>query len=502
LHWPLEFPEVFSEQNGFDAIMGNPPFMGGQMITGALGTEYRNYLVERLANGRRGSADLCAYFFLRARHLTRNEGGFSMLATNTIAQGDTREVGLDQLTQADCVISRAVSSQKWPGSASLEVSVVCLRRGSWNGSYVLDENPVSGITPYLTKPGEVAGNPYRLAANAGKSFQGSIALGKGFILTPEEAEVLLNKNAHNRDVIFPYLNGDDLNSRPDQSPSRWVINFFDWPLKRGAEGAWECADKEQRKNWMRAGIVPDDYPDPVAADYPDCLAIVVEKVKPERQKLKRKVRRERWWQFAERAPALYSTIAGLNQYLIHPLTGKHHSLCFYKNGIVASHMTVVLAFELWESYCILQCGFHWEWVLEYGNKIGKTAQYTPTDCFETFPFPYSLAGLNTIGESYYMHLSQLMIDRQEGLTKAYNRFHNPDEIAEDIQKLRNLRVEMDYAVAAAYGWADLDFDYDFHETKQGLRFTISEPDRREVLACLLKLNHERYAQEVSQGLHN
>ena len=61
---------------------------------------------------------------------------------------------------------------------------------------------------------------------------------------------------------------------------------------------------------------------------------------------------------------------------------------------------------------------------------------------------------------------------------------------------------MDQAVAAAYGWTDLDLDHSFHETKQGTRFTISESARREVLARLLKLNHERYAEEVAQGLHD
>src|SRR5262249_2119406 len=71
----------------------------------------------------------------------------------------------------------------------------------------------------------------------------------------------------------------------------------------------------------------------------------------------------------------------------------------------------------------------------------------------------------------------------------------------DIQKLRQLHVEMDQAVASAYGWTDLSLDHGFHEMKQGLRYTISEPARRKVLARLLKLNHERYAEEVRQGLH-
>ena len=78
----------------------------------------------------------------------------------------------------------------------------------------------------------------------------------------------------------------------------------------------------------------------------------------------------------------------------------------------------------------------------------------------------------------------------------------PTNPAADIQKLRDLHVEMDKAVAAAYGWSDLDLGHGFHETKQGIRFTISESARREVLARLLKLNHERYAEEVKQGLHD
>jgi len=91
--------------------------------------------------------------------------------------------------------------------------------------------------------------------------------------------------------------------------------------------------------------------------------------------------------------------------------------------------------------------------------------------------------------------------RNEGLTAIYNRFHHPKEKSTDIAHLRELQVEMDNAVAAAYGWGDLDLGHGFHETPQGVRFTISEPARREVLARLLRLNHERYEEEVRQGLH-
>ena len=94
-----------------------------------------------------------------------------------------------------------------------------------------------------------------------------------------------------------------------------------------------------------------------------------------------------------------------------------------------------------------------------------------------------------------------MLERQEGLTKTYNRFHDPHETSEDIVRLRELHKEMDELVARAYGWDDLELGHGFHETKQGLRYTISEAARREVLGRLLKLNHERYAEEVALGLH-
>ncbi|AGW92093.1 hypothetical protein N234_18830 [Ralstonia pickettii DTP0602] len=495
-HWALAFPEII-ENGGFHAFVGNPPFVGGQKITGALGTDYRDYLVAHLAQGRKGSADLCTYFFLRAASLLRPGGMAGLLATNTIAQGDTREVGLDALVAAGVVIPRAVPSAPWPGVAALEVAHVWLHRGAWQGGCMLNDQAVAGITPLLTEPGRVSGKPYRLEANTDKSFIGSYVLGMGFVLTPEEAAGLIERNPSNRDCLFPYLNGEDLNSRPDQSPSRRVINFFDWPLNRSGVGCWAKADEKQRKAWLRAGIVPVDYPNPVATDYPDLLAIVEEKVKPEREKNNRATRRERWWQYAEIAPALYATIAGMDRYLVHPLTSKHHNLVFYGSGQVSSHMTVVLAVDTWSEYAVLQSEVHWKWALEYGNKLETRPQYTPSDCFETFPFPEPLTGLDAIGERYYQRRQIIMQSHLEGLTRTYNRFHDPQESAVEIAQLRRLHVEMDHAVAAAYGWQDLGLDHGFHETKQGVRFTISEVARREVLDRLLALNHQRHAEEVA-----
>jgi hypothetical protein len=310
-------------------------------------------------------------------------------------------------------IIRAVPSTPWPGVAALEVSHVWLYRGTWAGEYYLNDAQVAGITPFLTPPGRLQGKPHRLQANEDKSFQGSIVLGMGFVLEPEQAASLIARNPKNKDCLFPYLNGEDLNSRPNQSPSRWVINFQDWPVNRMGVGQWMTADGKQQKEWLRSGIVPADYPDPVAADYPDLLATVEEKVKPERKKNNRAVYRDLWWHYAEKRPELYATIARMGRYLVHPLTSKHHNLVFYGNGQVASHMTVVLIIDSWAEYALLQSEFNWKWALEYGNKLETRPQYTPTDCFETFPFPQfqtpeSLAQLEQIGERYYQRRQSIM----------------------------------------------------------------------------------------------
>src|SRR5207248_5095922 len=138
-HWPAEFPEVFG-CGGFHAVVGNPPFMGGKKISTSFGDDYRRHLGCNLAHEVKGSADLCAYFFLRAGSLVRpRKGMIGLLATNTIAQGDTREVGLEQMVGSGFVITRAVQSRPWPGAASLEVAHVWLCKGSWAGECVLDE---------------------------------------------------------------------------------------------------------------------------------------------------------------------------------------------------------------------------------------------------------------------------------------------------------------------------------------------------------------------------
>jgi hypothetical protein len=274
-------------------------------------------------------------------------------------------------------------------------------------------------------------------------------------------------------------------------------------LERSARGSWKGTDEKQRKRWLRSGKVPADYPDPVAADYPDCLQIVRERVKPQRDKVRRKAHRKYWWHYGDKRPQLYASISSLDRTLVTAIVSKYVNMVFQPTDIVFMHKISIFPFDKDYEFALLQSSFHSEWAWQYSSTMGATTiNYSSTDCFETFPFPAERQNqLDVVGKKYLVHRAHLMLERGEGLTDTYNRFHDPNDKDADIESLRFLHIQMDKAVAAAYGWQDLDLGHDFHETTQGIRYNISDAARRQVLTRLLKLNHHRYEEEVRQGLH-
>jgi hypothetical protein len=500
-HWALAFPEII-QAGGFDAFVGNPPFVGGKKISGALGSDCRDLLGRCIANGVKGHADLSAYFFLRVGQLLKLTGIAGLIATNTIAQGDTREVGLEQLLLRGFHVIRAIPSLPWPGIAALEIAQVWLHHGGWNGGFLLENKRVHGITAALSSPGKTKGKPHKLMRNGEKCFNGSYVLGMGFVLTTDEVSALISKDPKNSECLFSYLNGEDLNSRPDQSPSRWVINFFDWPLNRTGNGIWLGADERKKKVWLQEGIVPSDYPYSVAADYPDLLKIVEAKVKPERTRKKPNGEYQlrsplfiKWWIYGEKRPALYSTISQLPRVIAVAATSRTLAFTFSQNSGVYSHATYVFAYSDEQYLALLQSCFHDTWAREYASSMKGDLRYTPSDCFETFPFPEATTGLQAIGGRFYSKRQSIMQATDQGLTQVYNRYHNPEDISDDVTELRRISVEMDAAVAAAYGWQDLYLSHGFYETKQGIRYSIAETVRLEILDRLLALNHQQHAVE-------
>ena len=498
-HWEVEFPEVFErERPGFNAFVGNPPFIGGRKVRDTLTDAYFDWL-STIHIEVSGNADLVAHFFRRAFDLLRMGGTFGLIATNTISQGDTRASGLRWICNHDGDIYAARRRVKWPGMAAVVVSVVHVMKGRFEDIKRLDENEVPKITAFLFHRG---GNDdhARLAANAGKSFVGSYVLGMGFtfddtdtkgVATPiAEMRRVIAQNLRNQEVIFPYIGGDEVNTDPKHAFHRFVIDFRDWK------------EDECRRNW------------------PDLMQVVESKVKPERTRREsngeyklREPLPTRWWQHADKRPALYAAIGDLERVLVISQVTQHVAFAFVPTGMVYAHTLNVFALAKYAGFSALQSRPHEIWARFFGSSLEDRLRYTPSDCFETFPFPDNLeidAALEAAGRNYYEFRSGLMIRNNEGLTKTYNRFHDPDERNPDILKLRELHAAMDRAVLDAYGWTDipthceflLDYEIDeeaWGDKKKPYRYRWPDDVRDEVLARLLELNAERAKAEALAG---
>jgi methylase of polypeptide subunit release factors/transcription elongation GreA/GreB family factor len=528
-HWFLEFPEVF-KNGGFDCILGNPPYLGAKYISSRYGKSILEYLTFSFS-GTGNRCDLITYFIRRNATLICKDKFVTLISTNSISQGDTRAGSLEYLLNNGFEIIYADKNVRWPGQAAVDVSLISIYHGNWSKFKFFNGQLVQRISSYLDT-GENQ-PPLTLFERNDLIFQGSIILGDGFVLDKNLAEDLLSKEKTNQEIIFRYINGDDLVNNPTQEPSRWVINFSDFEFEK-------------------------------AQQYEDCFSIVEQKVKPERQRWKvdgngnqivgeyqlRKPLPLKWWIYAEKRPKLYSKIKLLKSAIAVPLVSKYLTFSIVPANYVFSNKLSIICVESFKEFLILQSTFHECWTWKYSTTMGSsTLNYIPTNCFETFPLPQISSKeeikLESTGEIYHNFRSQFMQGIQLGLTKTYNLFHSNaievqgvdeqnkqivavqkhlektpntisfDDAIQGIFNLRDLHKEMDEAVLEAYGWHQDDskwgkaiqLRHDFYEAdylpeNDRLRYTIHPEARKEILKRLLQLNHERYAEEVEAGLHD
>jgi hypothetical protein len=234
-----------------------------------------------------------------------------------------------------------------------------------------------------------------------------------------------------------------------------------------------------------------------------------------------------WWQYRRTGESHQAATEHLGRVLICPVVAKHLSFAFYHKRVVFTNALNIFAFDDYRAFSVLQSQIHVIWALRYASTLRTDTRYNPSDCVETFPFPEDFEtneSLEAAGREYYEFRAGLMVRNDEGLTKTYNRFHDPDERAPDILKLRELHAAMDHAVLEAYGWHDLaetatcEFLLDYEEEEEtevgGQRSEVGKkrrkkkpwryrwPDdfRDEVLARLLELNKVRAEEERITGL--
>jgi len=492
-HWFLHFPEII-DRGGFDCILGNPPYLGGTHLSGTYGYPFCNYVKWEYAPT--GLSDLVVYFVRRIFSLLRPDGSMGFITTNSIKDGDIRKDGLEQLLSSGGFINFAVRGVKWPGRANLVVSLVSICKGKWNEVCILDNKPVSFISPFFEESDDT-GTANILFENAGAIFEGYKPLGDGFFITEQERIDFLREDARNAEVLRAFINGKEINNLPDQKAEKIIIYFRAWPQERA-----------------RTYVAPFRK---VESTMPD-----------ERASQNRESNRDRWWIYGEARPALSEKLEVLNRCFVIVRHTKHLAFSASPTNVVLSEALKIFTTDRWDLYTVVQSTLHEIWARKYSGALKQDLRYSPSNCFETFPFPAGQwqtpnATLADIGERYHEHRRTLMRSLWLGLTDIYNLFHTrdltPAEVArvskksaaesetgyQGILKLRALHREMDEAVLAAYGWAgQVALGHDFHEVEtlpenDRTRLTISPEARKELLRRLLALNHARHAEEQQQA---
>ena len=223
-------------------------------------------------------------------------------------------------------------------------------------------------------------------------------------------------------------------------------------------------------------------------------------------------------------PDLRSNLQASTRCFVAAATTKYLNFSSRPTTTFFSTRSYVFTTDRWDLYAVVQSTLHEVWARKYSGALKQDLRYSPSECFDTFPFPEGLwqtanPTLADIGERYHEHRRALMRQLWLGLTDIYNLFHTrdltPAQVAkvskkspeeaeagyQGILELRRLHWELDEAVRDAYGWYDLDLGHDFHEVEtlpenDRVRYTISPTARKEVLRRLLALNHQRAAAQA------
>ncbi len=473
-HWLLEFPEVFLQEDapkGFSAIVGNPPFLGNKYWSNAVGNDFHNYAVNHLIY-QTGRVDLCAVFFQRAFNLASEFGYVGLIGCESIKEGDSRKVALNNIVETG-TISRARSSLPWSGSATVRICIIWFAKIKTLAEKLLDDLPVAQIDSYLT--GGSVKNPQKLANTLWAGQGTDNTRGESLILRigDKYLDILLGANSP---FCKQYVTADDMASHGFLRCERWIVDTQTLSFE---EVKSICSTTARFLEEVVSSVRTEDYLRP-------CPGLI-----------------KRWWQLWRPRPELYEHIKKHEKCIVIPVVSKYVLAAQASSQWVFTNKFFVLPWERQDTVPLINSNFGEVWIRTFSGSLGETMSVSISNAVQTFPLPTEFLSNSTSFTSKLEALLQkLMSDSQQGYTDTYNRFHDANETASDMQTLRELHVEMDQAVAAAYGWQDLDLAHDFHQTKQGDRFTISETARREVLDRLLELNHQRYAEEVAQGLHD
>ncbi len=475
-HWPLEFPEVFQNANaGFDAIIGNPPFLGNRLWKGASGDSLTE-VVRMLLGKAPGKIDLSVVFHRRAADLLRRGGAYGMLASTSISEGSAVSSGLAHIIKCGAIIS-ANKNLPWPGSASISIASVIYFKGEWIGRCTLNGNLCNKISEKLEID---SGDGFRfdpgLIDDPIFSFKGvDNSKGLSFLLDKDSkwfSRLLSEKNS----LLVPYVSGEDITSAPLMSPKRWCLDIGDRSLE------------DLETHW------------PIAAEF------IMEVVKPTRTEEALKSYKglyERLWQFWNHRAGQMGRLRKSERCFALPTVAMQLQGAPSTTKSVFTNKVLVVGLEEPFTEALLHSSVFRIWIEEFcSGTLGRVACYTLTvKAVQMMPRP--VLALSPLGIEAATHFSETITNwcqgRDVGVRSLHSALANEGPDDDEIIKMRSLLREIDKEVFRAYDLGVPSQSYGVFKDKVGSTyFGIDRSYHQPVLRRLLEINEKqmkRYSDE-------
>lgn len=478
LHWPLEFPEVFLRQRpGFDALVGNPPFLGNRLWKGSFGDRLQ-WQCQMILGKSPGKIDLSVVFHRRAVDLLRADGCYGLLATSNIAEGSAIEVGLGVVVQNGDIYF-AMKGMPWPGTAAVVVAVVGFIKGRWQGERDADGRKCARIGPRLDPEDADAWVPQDLS-DAPYAFAGvDNSKGLAFVVTPESPWFERLKNEP-KSLLRPYITGDDITSSALNRIGRWALDIGDRSL------------------------------DEIARRWPVAHQFLTKEVRPTRTVAALKSYKgliDRWWQFWNHRAELMRRIRKQENFIAFSKVTKYPICMLADSGWLYTNQVLLVANERADMLSICLSATFRCWLERFcGGGMGATLRLSVSESVAKFPVPRN--AVSNAGIAAATRFNGLAVaysaEHECGLTEVLNIINTPNAGDHSIVELRRLMAAIDMEVLAAYGWDDIEIVYDFREFKGGSvndpwRWALSDEVTTELLLRLTTLNRERVQEASGAG---
>jgi type II restriction/modification system DNA methylase subunit YeeA len=448
---------LFSDWPEVDVIIGNPPYQSKNKMAGEFGREYLDKL-HALFPKVPGRADYCVFFFRKAHDELKPGGRAGLVGTNTIRQNFSRHGGLDYIVSSGGTITDAVSTQVWSGEAAVHVSIVNWIRGehsekkllSWQKGDSINspwENAELDFVNSSLSPNTDVGSAKPLKTNAKSQacYQGQTHGHEGFLVDREEAEAFISENKEYKEVLFPFLIGNDLLGNANSQPSRYVIDFGSMDIFQAQKYKWAFERIKQQVLPKRDNASQEEERKNAAA---------LEKNSKAKVNHHHKGFLSKWWQLSFSRQEMMRELASVSRYVACVRATKRPIFVFLSPQIHPNDALQVFPLEDDYSFGIFQSDIHWKWFVERCSTLKREFRYTSDTVFDSFPWPQdpteeNVKGVAEAAKNLREIRTRTLTENNLTLRSLYTLLETPGKNA-----LKSAHVDLSKAVKRAYGMSE------------------------------------------------